>query len=325
MYSEEQQLFIRATSDRFRSMSTDSLLRVIQDVRQLGFVGKNAESRLLIAGLAVSAAPSTDDKESDQAKELSLVCTTITEALPRSNSLEEFVLATECLDVFLRSHPRCISQWNVDSLLSCIAVCASKAGPHLNPEFSGTIYTRLCRVMGLLLGLHRQKLGGRFHLILPAMQRLLHCLFARTKKRSRLANSDKGHEHQPYWLSPLGAVHAIHFTRLLTSLCDPTVSAVSRPKPWSAGHEGLTDQTKKAKQIAGQYLQYLIMDYAQSSLRSALHADVKAALLPGLYSVLDVMSRDTMRALNGGLDISGRAVFKGLYDDYMKFGRWNKG
>lgn len=325
MYSEEQQLFIRATTERFRSMSAEALTRVIREVRQLGFIGKNAEYHLLIAGLAVAAASPTEDKESNQAKELSLVCTEITDALHRSKSPEEFVLATECLDVFLRSHPRCISQWNVDSLLSCIAVCASKAGPHINPEFSGMIYTRLCRLMGLLLGLHRQKLGGRFHLIILAMQRLLHCLFARAKKRSRPTKSDTGHGQQPYWLSQLNAAHATHFTRLLTSLCDPTVSAVSRPTPGGAGHEGLTDQTKKAKQLAGQYLQYLIMDYAQSSLRSALHPDVKAALLPGLYSVLDVMSRDTMRALNAGLDISGRAMFKTLYDDYMKFGKWNKG
>ncbi|KAL4806688.1 Urb2/Npa2 family-domain-containing protein [Aspergillus unguis] len=326
MYSEEQQLFIRAMSERFRSMSADALTGIIQDIRRLGFVGKNAEYHLLIAGLAIAAVPPTEDKESSQAKELSLVCSAITESIPGSQSVEQFVIAVECLDVLLRSHPRCISQWNVDSVLSCIAVCASKEGPRLRPDYSGTVYIRLCRLMGLLLGIHRQKLGGRSHLILRAMKQLLGCLFARTRKRSnRLAKPDQGRGQQAPWLSQLSAMHATHFTRLLTSLCDPTVSAVSRPTPSGAGHEGLTDQTKKAKQIAGQYLQYLIQDYAQNSLRSALHPDVKAALLPGLYSVLDVMSRDTMRALNGALDISGRAMFKTLYDDYMKFGKWNKG
>ncbi|KAL2823073.1 Urb2/Npa2 family-domain-containing protein [Aspergillus granulosus] len=326
LYTEQQQLFIKATTDRFRSMSAATLLRVIQEVHQLGFLGKNAEYHLLIAGLAISAAPSTEDRESDQAKELSLVCTAIIEAVSQSKSHEEFVLATECLDVLLRSHPRCISQWNVDSLLSCIAVCASRSGPRISSEFSGMIYTRLCRLLGLLLGLHRQKIGGRFHLVLLPMQRLLHCLFARVKKSStRLARSDTGNTQQPPWLAQLDATHATHYTRLLTSLCDPTVSAVSRPTLHATSHEGLTDQTKKAKRIAGQYLQYLIIDYAQSTLRNTLSPDVKAALLPGLYSALDAMSRETMRALNAGLDISGRAVFKVLYDDYMRFGRWNKG
>ncbi|KAL4895887.1 Urb2/Npa2 family-domain-containing protein [Aspergillus ambiguus] len=325
MYSDEQQAFVRSIGARLQSMPVDGLTRVVKDIETLGFDNSNAQYHLLIAGLAVASMTPIEDKESATGKELSRLCTAVTESLPRSASIEHFTFATECLDILLRNHTRCITQWNVDSLLAAVAVCASKAGPRINSEFSATVYIRLCRLMGVLLGLHRQKLGGRFHLILPAMQRLLNCLFARTKKRTRSMLPNKRYAQQPYWLSPLQASHAVHFTRLLTSLCDPTVSAVSRPTQSGVGHEGLTDQTKKAKRIAGQYLQYLIMEYAQSSLRGSLTPEVKAAIMPGLYSVLDVMSRETMRALNAGLDVSGRAVFKGLYDDYVKFGKWNKG
>jgi nucleolar pre-ribosomal-associated protein 2 len=325
MFGEEQQLFIRATTEKFKSMSVDEVTAVIQELRELRFDGDRAAYRLLAAGIAVASLPSIEDKETTAAKELSLLCTAVTESLSQSTSIEHFTFATECLDILLRNHTRCIAQWNIDSLLAAIAVCASRAGPRINPEYAATIYVRLCKLMGVLLGLHRQKLGGRFHLILPAMQRLLNCLFARSKKRSRSMLSAKGHTQQPYWLAPLQASHAVHFTRLLTSLCDPTVSAVSRPTQSGGSREALTDQTKKAKRIAGQYLQYLIMEYAQSSLRGSLVPEVKAAILPGFYAVLDVMSRDTMRAMNAGLDVSGRAIFKGLYDDYVKFGKWNKG
>ncbi|PKX94043.1 ribosome biogenesis protein URB2 [Aspergillus novofumigatus IBT 16806] len=325
MFGEEQQLFIRATTEKFKFMSVEEVTAVIQELRELGFDGNRAAYRLLAAGIAVASLPSIEDKETSAAKELSLLCTAVTESLSQSTSIEHFAFAAECLDILLRNHTRCIAQWNIDSLLAAIAVCASRAGPRINPEYAATIYVRLCKLMGVLLGLHRQKLGGRFHLILPAMQRLLNCLFARSKKRSRPMLSAKGHTQQPYWLAPLQASHAVHFTRLLTSLCDPTVSAVSRPTQSGGSREALTDQTKKAKRIAGQYLQYLIMEYAQSSLRGSLVPEVKAAILPGLYAVLDVMSRDTMRAMNAGLDVSGRAIFKGLYDDYVKFGKWNKG
>ncbi|EAW07511.1 ribosome biogenesis protein URB2 [Aspergillus clavatus NRRL 1] len=325
MHGEEQQLFVRTTTEKFKSLSVEELTRVVRELRELGFIGEKTAYRLLVAGVAIASLPLIEDKESPAAKELSFLCTAITESVPHSTSIEQFTFATECLDILLRNHTRCIAQWNIDSLLACIAVCASKAGPHIDPEFAATIYTRLCKLMGVLLGLHRQKLGGRFHLILPAMQRLLNCLFARSKKRSRSMLSGQGHNQQPYWVAPLEASHAVHFTRLLTSLCDPTVSSVSRPTQSGGSREGLTDQTKKAKRIAGQYLQYLIMEYAQSSLRGSLAPEVKAAILPGLYTVLDVMSRDTMRAMNAGLDMSGRAIFKGLYDDYVKFGKWNKG
>ncbi|THC96541.1 hypothetical protein EYZ11_003985 [Aspergillus tanneri] len=325
LYSEEQRLFIRSTSARFRELTMDERIQVIRDVRELGFLGDSAQQHLLISGLAVASLTPIEDKDSDSAKELSLLCTVVTDSVSRSKSIEQFTFGMECLDLILRNHTRCVTQWNVDSLLACVAVCASKAGPRINPEYSGTVYIRLCRIMGILLGIHRQKLGGRFHLILPAMQRLLNCLFARTRKRTRSMLSEKRSTEQPFWLAPLQAAHAVHFTRLLTSLCDPTVSAVSRPAQGGTATEGLTDQTKKAKRLAGQYLQYLIMEYAQSSLRGTLAPEVKAAIMPGLYSALDVMSRDTMRALNAGLDGSGRAVFKGLYDDYLKFGKWNQG
>lgn len=325
-YGEEQQLFIRATLERFRSMTVESLTGIIQQIRPLGFAGENSAYHLLVVSLAVASLPAIEDKESPPAKELSSLCTAVIEALPHSKNIEHFTFATECLDMLLRNHTRCIAQWNVDSILASIAVAASKSGPRISTSYAAPIYVRLCRLMGILLGLHRQKLGGRFHLILPVIQRLLNCLFARSRKRSRSIRYEKEAPEQPYWLAPLEASHAVHFTRLLTSLCDPTVSAVSRPtQSGPGGQEGLTDQTKKAKRIAGQYLQYLIMEYAQTSLRGSMTPEVKAAILPGLYTVLDVMSRETMRALNAGLDASGRAVFKGLYDDYVKFGKWNKG
>ncbi|GAD98397.1 hypothetical protein ANI_1_876074 [Paecilomyces variotii No. 5] len=324
LYGEEQKLFVHETVSRFRSMSTEDLVAAVQSIRAAGFIGGDASYRLLLAAVAVSAFPPVEEKASDLSQELSALCTAVTESLSQCSSIEHFSLACECLDVLLRTHPRSITQWNVDNILASISACASSSGPEISPEHAGTVYTRLCRLLGVLLGLYRQKLGGRFHLVVPIMQRLLNCLFPPNKRRMRSTRQKVMHSHPP-WLAPLDASHAVHYTRLLTSLCDPTVSAVSRPAPSGPGHEALTDQTKKAKRVAGQYLQYVIMEYAECSLRGALKPEVKAAVTPGLYAALDVMSRDTMRALNAGLDVSGRAVFKGLYDDYVKFGKWNKG
>jgi nucleolar pre-ribosomal-associated protein 2 len=179
--------------------------------------------------------------------------------------------------------------------------------------------------MGVVLGLQRLKVGGRFHLVVHAMQRLLACLFARSRKRTRANRASPPNSLlQPFWLAPLQPSHASHYTRLLTSLCDPTMTAVLRPAQAGASRDALTDQTKKAKRIAGQYLQYVIMEYAQCSLRGSLTPEVKTAIMPGLYATLDVMSRESMRALNAALDVSGRAVFRSLYEDYVKFGKWDK-
>lgn len=321
LYAEDQQLFIRATTERFRSMTGEQISEAIQEIRELGFTGEHAACRLLVIYLAVISLQPVEDKESSISRELSQLSQSLAAALVHSTSIDQFCFTAETLALLLRVHTRSIAQCNVDDMLAAIATAASKSGPRISPEYAPTIYTRLCRLMGIILGLQRVKIGGRFHLVVTAMQRLLGCLFARSRKRSR-ANRAAVIAH-PFWLAPLDASHASNFTRLLTSLSDPTVSAVLRPQP-GMSREALTDETKKAKRIAGQYLQYVIMAYAQCSLRGSLVPDVKAALMPGLYSALDVMSRESLRAMNAGLDASGRAVFKSLYDDYVKFGKWNK-
>ncbi|CAL5871737.1 uncharacterized protein PFLUO_LOCUS5990 [Penicillium psychrofluorescens] len=324
-YGEDQQLFIRVTTECFHSMGPKRIIEAIREVRELGLTGDHAGRRLLVVCLALASLPSVEDKDSIAARELSLVCTALAEAIPHSPSVDHLSYAVEALDLLLRTHTRCLVQQNIDSILSAIANAASHDGPHIASTYAPTIYTRLCRLMGVVLGLQRLKVGGRFHLVVHAMQRLLACLFARSRKRTRANRASPPNSLlQPFWLAPLQPSHASHYTRLLTSLCDPTMSAVLRPAQAGASRDALTDQTKKAKRIAGQYLQYVIMEYAQCSLRGALTPEVKAAIMPGLYATLDVMSRESMRALNAALDISGRAVFRSLYEDYVKFGKWDK-
>lgn len=323
LYAEDQQLFIRATTERFRSMTPEKISQAISEVRDLGFTSDSANAyRLLVIYLAVISLPPVEDKESQVAVELSQLATVLTVAIIQSTSIDQFCFAAECLALILRVHNRCLTQGNIDGVLLAIAQCASKDGPRLSSAYAPTIFTRLCRLVGLILGLQRLKIGGRFHLTVDAMVHLQRCLFARSRKRSRSAKS-QATINQPLWLDPLQPPHASHYTRLLTSLCDPTVSAVLRPQP-GASREALTDETKKAKRIAGQYLQYVIKEYSQNSLRGSLQPDVKAALMPGLYSALDVMSKESLHAMSGGMDSSARAVFKSLYDDYLKFGKWNK-
>ena len=118
----------------------------------------------------------------------------------------------------------------------------------------------------------------------------------------------------------MNAAHAAAYARLLTSICDPSVSAVSRSK--NRLRQQLNDETKKARSIAGQNLQYVVMEFCQCQLRGRLTPEVRTALNPGLYAVFGVMGQETMRTVNAALDAAARAVWKVLYEDYQRFGRW---
>jgi len=153
-----------------------------------------------------------------------------------------------------------------------------------------------------------------------ALQDLIRFLFVPVKRER---DSTSLPSWAPAGKEVLAGEHAAQFGRLLTMICDPTVSSVKKARSKEAGQH-LTDETKKARGVAGQYLQYLIREYAQCQLHGRTTPEVQAALMPGLYAVLDAMSQDGMRAMNASMDPSSRAIFKGLYDDYRRFGKWDQ-
>ena len=171
------------------------------------------------------------------------------------------------------------------------------------------IFTGLCRIFGTILTILRTKIGGRYHLVISALQALLRCLFG------PFTTTNSAHETS----STFTETHAAAYARALTTLCDPTVSSVTRSK-YRLRPE-LNDQTKKAKDIAGQHLSYLIMEYCHCQLKGRLSPEMKTALNPGLYAVVAVMSQEVMRTMNEAMDESARAVWKALYEDYRRFGR----
>lgn len=262
------------------------------------------------------------------------------EMVKKSDGIRQFRLTMDCLEsliltrvcfpfkiILFHAHtslqPWALSQWEIDTTLACIVFMASSHAPGLPTRYAGFIYSRLCGLMNGLLTVHRLKLRGRFHIIIPVLQSLLRCLFTRnpsTHIRSSKSNTS------PNWLSPKGleAPQARAYARLLTSLCDPTVSSVTAPGK-KRQRDDLTPATDKARKMAGQHLPYVLMEYIQCRLHSNLaSAEVKQALMPGIYALLDSMSQETRRMVNAAMDSSGRAMFRDLWADYTRFRKWNE-
>ncbi len=214
---------------------------------------------------------------------------------------------------FLSRKPQTIAQWNVDNTLTIISVVSSRLRSDTKGKHTGMIYLGLCRLFGTVLAVHRRKLGGRYHLIVPALQGLFGPLFIPYATTTASVGSGLVGE------ASLGKAHAAAYARLLTMLCSPTVSAVARSRKHNRRQE-LNDETKKARSIAGQHLPYLIMEYCTCQLKGRLLPEVKTALNPGLYAVLDVMQQEVMRTMNAAMDSSSRSIFKSFHEEYRRLG-----
>ena len=217
----------------------------------------------------------------------------------------ECMLSMQCVNILLHHQTRIISQWHIDELLAAITTKASNLGPRTEQN-SGRLYIGLCRLLGTILAVHRTKIGGRYHLVLLTLQALLRCLFISYKDDGAMVIFRE--------------THAASYGRILTTICDPTVSSVTRSK--NRSRLDLNDETKKARSIAGQQLPYLIIEFCSSQLSGRLLPGMRAALNAGLYAVLAVIPHDIMRTMNAAMDSSSRSVFKALYSDFKKVGKW---
>jgi nucleolar pre-ribosomal-associated protein 2 len=227
---------------------------------------------------------------------------------------------------------------------------ASSHAPRLPPNFAGFVYARLCALVSALLTVHRIRLRGRYHIVLAVLQGLLRCLFVShaTKGSSTESAVPAAEALRPPWLgsgtfvpaaaaaaaaaahdksSSLGPGQATAYASLLTALCDPTVSSVAGggggggARQHKLSKPDLTPATDRARRQAGQYLPYLLTEYAQWQLHSRLLPDVRAALLPGLYAIFAAAGPEMLRKVNASMDAASQEIFKTLYHDYQRFGR----
>lgn len=210
--------------------------------------------------------------------------------------------------------------------LTTITLVCSRNGPSISSRYAGRIYSHICALARTLLvkSTYRRKLQGHFHLLVQAMQSLLTCLFS-PLRRTRNIDS-QALLALPPWLSPdqpLVAIHAAAFTRLVLSICDPTISSVALKARDGKTHKSLTSETEKARKIAGRHMQYLLTLYIKGQLEMSMLPEVREKLIPGIYAIFDTMDKDRRRALGEGLDVSGRAVLSGMIRDWARFGKWS--
>jgi nucleolar pre-ribosomal-associated protein 2 len=264
-----------------------------------------------------------DSKEVGEGKDdedlsLQLAYSNLADKLRRADEIRQFCLVSEILEFVLRTKPRTVSQWNVDNTLATISLICSRQGPSLSPQHAGTIYFHLCRLLQTILTVHRLKLQGHFHLLVQTMQALLRCLV--TPLPHGAAKAAKLYP-QPLWLSaaaPLGAKHAVAYTRLLTLICNPSVSSVTR----SSTRNALVSATAKAERMAGQHMPIVLSTYIRLQLEMKMSTEVREKMVPGLYAIFDTTTTESRRVLGESLDSSGRAVLGGLVRDYLRFGKW---
>lgn len=222
--------------------------------------------------------------------------------LVRSQSSSEFVLIAQTIHTILDKRASSMKQWNTEVTLSTVS-SISAGGPQIAKaiQVSPKTYDWLCRLTEVIIKRHRLRLEGHFHLLITALQSLLHLLIV------------------PSTISATPERQAKLFSRLLTLVCEPSVASVTRGQQPGA----LDSAVDAAKRSAGQHMNMVLMLYIKLQLEHPISRSVREALETGVYAVLDITNEQGRRILNEAVDSSGRAIFKEMYRRYVKFGKWS--
>ena len=238
-----------------------------------------------------------------------------------------------------------MTQFGVELTLgSVIEVCSLGGGPEFqdpDPRAGGQVYDRAYRLVAAVIRRQRRRLEGRFPLLVMTLQAMLRVLLADPSVSAQAylrrpgAKPGNSRPHHPRWLTArLQARHAARFSRLLTLVCEPSAASVARHTSTSgsgsaAAKQQLDSATDAAKRAAGLDMYAVVESYIKLQLDPSeaggmvVPREVRRALETGLYSVLDITPQGCRRVLNESLDANGRALFRSLYADYKKFGRWS--
>ncbi|KAK3333475.1 Urb2/Npa2 family-domain-containing protein [Cercophora scortea] len=239
--------------------------------------------------------PTPSSSSFDLGQAHSLLC----EELLRTTTTAQFTLAAMTLHLLLEQKAAWMTQWNIDLTLSSVSAACS--APAMQPLLAASpkAYQWLCRLVEMVIKRHRKRLDGHFHVLITALQSLIR----------RLLSSEKEEER-----------HAKLFARLVTLVCEPSVASVSRSH---ATASTLDSEKDKAKRYAGQYMYLVLMQYVKLQLEHVVPHGVREALETGMHSILDITTPDGLRIMNDGMDPSGRVIFREMYKQYQKFGKWS--
>ncbi|XXG96525.1 hypothetical protein Hte_002808 [Hypoxylon texense] len=254
--------------------------------------------------------------------DLAAVHNRLASLLSQAESLRHFKYLSDTLLLLLDKHANSMTQFNIETTLSSVVHVCSQSGPKIHtPKGVGEIYDRLYKLVALVLKRHRLRLRGHFPILLTALRALLTTLLA--DPSSPTTSTTSSARYPPWLTSRLQARHAERFARLLTLICEPSAASVARSR--SSELDSATDVAKRA---AGQDMftvveLYIKLQLEEATATATVARDVRKALEPGIYSVLDVTPQGCRRVLNESLDANGRAVFKSMFADYKKFGKWS--
>ncbi|KAF2264820.1 hypothetical protein CC78DRAFT_568059 [Lojkania enalia] len=312
--AEDNQAILRSAHNALASLSMAEKLGLISPLLQSE---ANSESFRFLQTV-ISTLDNNLAEDAEQKTQQLAIIPRICDILTISSNIATFNALLDSIDTILLEKSSLLSQPNIESTIRTLTALTSRSSPALPPISAPQIYTRLCKTTRLVLLLHRSRLGGRYHIFLPLLQGLLSLLF--------IPNTARGTTH-PAWLkyrasadAPITPQHATHYTKLLSLLCSPPLSTLSKShhRRTTSSKHVLNDPVKAARSYASQFVYPLLASFCRFCLSGRLDGAVRPKLMSGVWEVVSVagLDKEVLDAMYVGMSSECRDVWRGVWEEW---------
>ncbi|KAK9241449.1 Urb2/Npa2 family-domain-containing protein [Lipomyces kononenkoae] len=323
-----------------RSWSADVYREIVDELVHISFPANNYCQRKYIE--ALTCLITLDESRNRIAhypflvKNVSLICCSLVLGLSKITSPKLFLSILHMLESVLKEQPSLVSPFVYEQICIFMILSTSRSGPPLFDEYDiDDLYLRLCSITSTLLLSFRKFLRGHHNLIIRILQNLLYalCVPRPFGASRRIDKSIQNHWKRAIWLSRTSACSAscaLAYSRLISNLCEPPTRSgkdsgkrISEDGP-EAPSFSLSSAAGASRRALSKHAPYLLVEYCYANLNYNFDPEVRQALTQGVYTLLDSLGQNELKITNAALDMAARAVFKSVYEDYLKFGKWHE-
>ncbi|KAG7858035.1 hypothetical protein KL919_003293 [Ogataea angusta] len=228
-----------------------------------------------------------------------LTIASLSKLLDLQLSTKDMIYVTDILKQTLSSSHWMLTQYTVELIITFINRVTIQL-----LDFEGSLgeiqslFAQNCQLLSNILLFQRFRFSNRQHLITLSFIPLMECLFK----------------------LKMDASAGLAYQRLVGNLCEISASSVTNAETDSS----LTSAVSYMKYQLRKFSSLLIMHYVKFYLIYRLDPATKEALESSMFVIFDLLTINELNYINVSLDSQARVVYKTLYDDYKKFGKWRE-
>ncbi|KAK9244118.1 Urb2/Npa2 family-domain-containing protein [Lipomyces tetrasporus] len=326
-----QQLFI----ENAKSWSPNIYREIVDELVHIAFPAEDYDQAKYIEALACLITLDGSEHYEFLVKKLPLICCSLVLGLRKIASSKLFLKILNALESILKEKPSLVSQFVFEQISLFLVLSTSRSGPSFTDDYdTDELYLRLCSVTSTILLSFRKFLRGHHNLVIRLLQNLLYplCVPRAISSNGRIHKSIQYHWKRAIWLSTASACStscALAYSRLISNLCEPPSRSKNLSRKGTLdSHDRLSYSLSSAagnsRRALSKHTPYLLVEYCYAILNYKIEPATRQALTQGIYTLFDSLGQNELKVVNAALDVAGRAIFKSVYDDYLKFGKWHE-